>query len=95
MLFSNVYTMDSTLPSDHHPVVCTIDIMSLDPKKVASKSNYKKADWTKYSNFLHEQMESFPATLPTKSDVDKQIRKFIEIVKTAETIAVPKTSKVL
>ncbi len=28
MLFSNIYTMDNALPSDHHPVVCTIDVMS-------------------------------------------------------------------
>lgn len=92
MLFSNIYTMDNALPSDHHPVVCTIDVLSMDPKKIASKPNYKKADWTKYSNFVHEQMESFPDTLPMKSDIDKQISKFIEIIKTAEIIAVPKTS---
>lgn len=37
-------------------------------------------------------MERFSATLSTKDDVDKQISKFIEAIKTAESAAVPKIS---
>lgn len=91
MLFSNVYTFDNALPSDHHPVVCTIDGISMD-SKVTSKPNYKKADWNKYTNYVNDQLKCLPPTLSTKTDVDKQISKFIEIIKIAEAIAVPRTS---
>lgn len=92
LLFSSVYTLDNALPSDHHPVICTIDNISMDSKKFAPKPNYKIADWNKYANFINEQMKEFSTTLPTKTDVDKQMNKFIEIIKAAEAIAVPRTS---
>lgn len=72
MLFSNIYTLDNTLPSNHHPVVCIVEGFSME-NKVSSKPNFEKADWNKYSRSVEEQMECFSNTLSTKSDVDRQI----------------------
>lgn len=89
MLFSNIYTLDNVLPSDHQPVVCIVEGFSIE-NKVNHKPNYEKADWSEYAKIVEEQMNFFPAWMSTESDVDNQIKKFISAIRIAESIAVPK-----
>lgn len=57
VFFSNIYTMDGKLPSDHSPVVYVIEGSPSECSPNA-KPNYKKADWSKYVNIIEKHLKS-------------------------------------
>lgn len=89
VLFSNIYTLDNTLPSDHSPVIATIEGIN-GTRKTSSKSNFKKADWMKYSNSIEQQLGTTLFTATTKSEIDLQLIKIMNAIRIAESDAVPR-----
>lgn len=88
VLFSNIYTIDGKLPSDHSPVICVIEGT---PTECApnAKPNYKKADWHKYVNIIENHLNEIDFVATNKEEMDAQIVKFINIIRTAELESVP------
>lgn len=55
LVFSNVYTLDGALPSDHSPVIFHIEGTS--PEAIPNaRPNFKKADWCKYSDIIDSHL---------------------------------------
>lgn len=90
--FSNVYTLDSVLPSDHDPVICIVEGFDI-AKKIASKRNYKKANWKKFSEIIEEKLDPSNIKLSTKADIDEELAKFINAIRIAENESVPLETK--
>lgn len=88
VLFSNIYTIDGKLPSDHSPVICTIEGTPNEFPPNA-KPNYKKADWCKYANIIESHLNSTNLTATNKEEIDAQITKFINTIRMAESESVP------
>lgn len=49
LLFTNIYTLENALPSDHHPVICTVEGFAIE-HKASTKPDYRRANWKKFSS---------------------------------------------
>lgn len=89
IIYSNVYTLDGSLPSDHNPVI--FHIQGTPPETMPNaRPNYKKADWDKFVKVIENQLTSFDTGLSTETEIDTSINKFINAMRIAESEAVPK-----
>ncbi len=88
VMFSNIYTLDHILPSDHSAVIATIEGFSVN-RSVKTKPNYKKADWSIYTNSIEQQLNTNPFSATSVNEIDIQLTKFINAIKIAENKAVP------
>lgn len=89
VIFSNVYTIDGALPSDHSPVIFHIEGTPSETMPNA-RPNFKKTDWNKYANIVESQLKASESPMSSKSEIDIQIIKFINAIRIAESESVPK-----
>lgn len=88
VMFSDMYTLDHALPSDHSPVITTIEGFDV-TRKPKVNPNFKKADWSKYSMSLEQQLNAVPFVTSTVNEINYQLRTLINAIKIAESEAVP------
>ena len=87
-IFSNVYTLEGQLPSDHDPVVFHIECNPSDEMPDA-KPNYKKADWKNYHTIIDNQLKDIDSSVTNPAEVDILVMKFVNLIRSAEAEAVP------
>ncbi|MEL7520422.1 MAG: reverse transcriptase family protein, partial [Cyanobacteria bacterium J06553_1] len=82
------WTTKQKLPSDHLPIVITIETQLKKERSHITHKNYKKADWTKFK----EETEQHFSTLNSSpiNNIDRHIKEFNSIIQNADKKHIPK-----
>lgn len=85
--FTNSITVND-LSSDHLPTISNLQI-PFKTKVTKTRFAYNRANWTSFKNTIRNMLNnSLP--LENNNDIDIAIEHFLNIVKTAENVAIPK-----
>ena len=85
IIYSNVYTLDGALPSDHNPVI--YHIQGTPPETMPNaRPNYKKANWDKFrGEALADQfLENHSLTVNFRHSIDKQVKNSVDSINRTE-----------
>lgn len=83
-------TLDYYIPSDHRPVLCTIECSTLGTVDLG-RYNLNRCDWKVYKSEINRNTRVIVESYNSKSTIDKEIDSFVNLIVSARDIATPKT----
>ena len=85
---TTTWTTQHTLPSDHLPIIITIETQHKKERSHNTYKNYKKADWTKFTEETEQHFSTLNST--PIDNIDRHITKFNSIIQNADKNHIPK-----
>lgn len=82
-------TLDYYIPSDHRPILCTVDCSTFSSVDL-SKYVYKHCNWSVFKNEINRNTRISAETYTTKAAIDKEIEAFVKLILSARDVATPK-----